>query len=177
MGFNFVVLFLWPIDWIGLDFYCLKYHFFRSHWSLLIFCHFGESLQSKTRRPCMLLLDSLEMGNPRRVEPDIRKYASKQTLPPCFSTVVYWFFWFLPDLCWTFIQQRAGLRIRTLFIEFLSWCLRWLQYMLLIDFHFNAIVFSLVFASGKKQWKKKNKFCSGSTTDKWWGMRQICSLL
>lgn len=157
MGFNFVVLFLWPIDWIGLDFYCLKYHFFRSHWSLLIFCHFGESLQSKTRRPCMLLLDSLEMGNPRRVEPDIRKYASKQTLPPCFSTVVYWFFWFLPDLCWTFIQQRAGLRIRTLFIEFLSWCLRWLQYMLLIDFHFNAIVFSLVFASGKKQWKKKTK--------------------
>lgn len=45
-----------------------------SHWSLLIFCHFGESLQSKTRRPCMLLLDSLEMGNPRRVEPDIRKF-------------------------------------------------------------------------------------------------------
>ncbi|KAG7951983.1 hypothetical protein I3843_12G035000 [Carya illinoinensis] len=38
-----------------------------SHWSLLIFCHFGESLQSKTRTPCMLLLDSLEMGNPRFV--------------------------------------------------------------------------------------------------------------
>ncbi|KAG6683872.1 hypothetical protein I3842_12G034200 [Carya illinoinensis] len=45
-----------------------------SHWSLLIFCHFGESLQSKTRTPCMLLLDSLEMGNPRRLEPNIRKF-------------------------------------------------------------------------------------------------------
>ncbi|XP_059442580.1 probable ubiquitin-like-specific protease 2A [Corylus avellana] len=44
------------------------------HWSLLIFCHFGESLQSKTRTPCMLLLDSLQMGNPRQVEPDIRKF-------------------------------------------------------------------------------------------------------
>ncbi|KAF5476615.1 hypothetical protein F2P56_003348 [Juglans regia] len=46
-----------------------------NHWSLLIFCHFGESLQSKTITPCMLLLDSLEMGNPRRLEPDIRKFA------------------------------------------------------------------------------------------------------
>ncbi|XP_059441704.1 probable ubiquitin-like-specific protease 2A [Corylus avellana] len=44
------------------------------HWSLLIFCHFGESLQSKTRTPCMLLLDSLLMANPRWVEPDIRKF-------------------------------------------------------------------------------------------------------
>ncbi|KAJ4712511.1 putative Sentrin/sumo-specific protease [Melia azedarach] len=47
-----------------------------SHWSLLIFCHFGESLESKTRTPCMLLLDSLEMANPRRLEPDIRKLVS-----------------------------------------------------------------------------------------------------
>ncbi|KAG2678639.1 hypothetical protein I3760_11G011300 [Carya illinoinensis] len=46
-----------------------------NHWSLLIFCHFGESLQSKTITPCMLLLDSLEMGNPRRLEPEIRKFA------------------------------------------------------------------------------------------------------
>ncbi|XWS51361.1 hypothetical protein CRYUN_Cryun12cG0170200 [Craigia yunnanensis] len=46
----------------------------RSHWSLLIFCHFGESLRSKTRTPCMLLLDSLQMANPRRLEPDIRKF-------------------------------------------------------------------------------------------------------
>ncbi|XWS37150.1 hypothetical protein CRYUN_Cryun19dG0018300 [Craigia yunnanensis] len=45
-----------------------------SHWSLLIFCHFGESLQSNTRTPCMLLLDSLQMANPRRLEPDIRKF-------------------------------------------------------------------------------------------------------
>ncbi|XP_031251337.1 probable ubiquitin-like-specific protease 2A [Pistacia vera] len=45
-----------------------------SHWSLLIFCNFGESLQSETRTPCILLLDSLEKANPRRIEPDIRKF-------------------------------------------------------------------------------------------------------
>ncbi|XP_027904796.1 probable ubiquitin-like-specific protease 2B [Vigna unguiculata] len=44
------------------------------HWSLLILCHFGESLQSATRSPCMLLLDSLEMANPRRLEPEIRRF-------------------------------------------------------------------------------------------------------
>ncbi|XP_059657373.1 uncharacterized protein LOC132303935 isoform X2 [Cornus florida] len=44
------------------------------HWSLLIFCHFGESTQSKTRTPCMLLLDSLQMSNPKRLEPGIRKF-------------------------------------------------------------------------------------------------------
>lgn len=45
-----------------------------SHWSLLIFCHLGESLQSKARSPCMLLLDSLHMANPERFEPGIRKF-------------------------------------------------------------------------------------------------------
>ncbi|KAF5730925.1 Cysteine proteinases superfamily protein putative isoform 1 [Tripterygium wilfordii] len=45
-----------------------------SHWNLLIFCNFDESMQSKTRTPCMLLLDSLENANPRRLEPDIRKF-------------------------------------------------------------------------------------------------------
>lgn len=44
------------------------------HWSLLIFCHLGESLQSKERSPCMLLLDSLHMANPERFEPGIRKF-------------------------------------------------------------------------------------------------------
>ncbi|KAK9119958.1 hypothetical protein Scep_018051 [Stephania cephalantha] len=43
------------------------------HWSLLILCHLGESSKSKTR-PCMLLLDSLEMADPMRIEPDIRKF-------------------------------------------------------------------------------------------------------
>lgn len=47
---------------------------FRCHWSLLIFCHFGESLLSENITPCMLLLDSLEMASPKRLEPDIRKY-------------------------------------------------------------------------------------------------------
>ncbi|XP_061359795.1 probable ubiquitin-like-specific protease 2A [Gastrolobium bilobum] len=45
-----------------------------SHWSLLIFCHFGVSLKSTTKSRCMLLLDSLEMANPRRFEPDIRRF-------------------------------------------------------------------------------------------------------
>ncbi|KAH8496792.1 hypothetical protein Peur_054618 [Populus x canadensis] len=44
------------------------------HWSLLIFCHFGESLLSENITPCMLLLDSLEMASPKRLEPDIRKF-------------------------------------------------------------------------------------------------------
>ncbi|KAM3343000.1 hypothetical protein BC332_03539 [Capsicum chinense] len=45
-----------------------------SHWSLLIFCNLGESLQSKARSPCMLLLDSLHMASPERFEPGIRKF-------------------------------------------------------------------------------------------------------
>lgn len=44
------------------------------HWSLLIFCHMGESLQSKSPTPCMLLLDSLRNTNPMRLEPGIRKF-------------------------------------------------------------------------------------------------------
>ncbi|XP_056175120.1 probable ubiquitin-like-specific protease 2A isoform X2 [Syzygium oleosum] len=44
-----------------------------SHWSLLILCHFGET-KSKTRTPCMILLDSLHMANPKRLEPEIRKF-------------------------------------------------------------------------------------------------------
>ncbi|XP_042498149.1 probable ubiquitin-like-specific protease 2A isoform X2 [Macadamia integrifolia] len=44
------------------------------HWSLLILCHLGENLESKSRTPCMLLLDSLGMTNPNRLEPDIRKF-------------------------------------------------------------------------------------------------------
>ncbi|XP_050221292.1 probable ubiquitin-like-specific protease 2A isoform X2 [Mercurialis annua] len=44
------------------------------HWSVLILCHLGETSESKDRTPCMLLLDSLEKANPRRLEPDIRKF-------------------------------------------------------------------------------------------------------
>ncbi|KAL3507128.1 hypothetical protein ACH5RR_032510 [Cinchona calisaya] len=45
-----------------------------SHWSLLILCNFGERPQSESRIPCMLLLDSLQTMNPRRLEPGIRKF-------------------------------------------------------------------------------------------------------
>ncbi|KAG9154094.1 hypothetical protein Leryth_000593 [Lithospermum erythrorhizon] len=44
------------------------------HWSLLILCHFGDSGQSKFRTPCMLLLDSLKEANPKRLEPEIRRF-------------------------------------------------------------------------------------------------------
>ncbi|XP_075521608.1 putative ubiquitin-like-specific protease 2A [Primulina tabacum] len=45
-----------------------------SHWYLLIMCHFGESLKSGTRTPCMLLLDSLRALDPMRLEPLIRSF-------------------------------------------------------------------------------------------------------
>lgn len=68
----------------------LKCFHFRSHWNLLILCHFGESLQSETQRPCMLLLDSLQGADPGRYEKYIRKYG-------VLWQVVYriWFFYFL----------------------------------------------------------------------------------
>ncbi|XP_011080477.1 ubiquitin-like protease 4 isoform X1 [Sesamum indicum] len=44
-----------------------------SHWSLLIFCHLGESRHSRTATPCMLLLDSLHAIGPTRLEPLIRR--------------------------------------------------------------------------------------------------------
>ncbi|CAN1292397.1 hypothetical protein LINPERPRIM_LOCUS21550 [Linum perenne] len=45
------------------------------HWNLLILCNLGESLDTETAvRPCMLLLDSLENADPRRIEPSIRKF-------------------------------------------------------------------------------------------------------
>ncbi|KAK4778870.1 hypothetical protein SAY86_006398 [Trapa natans] len=46
-----------------------------SHWNLLILCHLGGgSSQSNTGTRCMLLLDSLLMSDPKRLEPDIRKF-------------------------------------------------------------------------------------------------------
>uniref|UniRef100_A0A7N0UYN0 Ubiquitin-like protease family profile domain-containing protein n=1 Tax=Kalanchoe fedtschenkoi TaxID=63787 RepID=A0A7N0UYN0_KALFE len=44
------------------------------HWNLLILCHFDQNTESSTRRPCMLLLDSLENTGPRRYETEIRKF-------------------------------------------------------------------------------------------------------
>ncbi|CAM8981841.1 unnamed protein product [Rhodiola kirilowii] len=44
------------------------------HWNLLILCNFDENLESSTRRPCMLLLDSLENAGSKRYEPVIRKF-------------------------------------------------------------------------------------------------------
>lgn len=45
-------------------------------WSSAIF---GESLQSTTRSQCMLLLDSLEMADPRRLESEIRRCVIPQS--------------------------------------------------------------------------------------------------
>ncbi|KAL0428890.1 UNVERIFIED_CONTAM: hypothetical protein Sradi_0515000 [Sesamum radiatum] len=44
------------------------------HWFLLIFCHFGESPQSTTKKRCMLLLDSLQKANSKQLEPGIRRF-------------------------------------------------------------------------------------------------------
>lgn len=43
-----------------------------SHWYLVIFCHLGESSESKTRNPCILLLNSLRELD-RGLEPLIRR--------------------------------------------------------------------------------------------------------
>ncbi|KAG8388911.1 hypothetical protein BUALT_Bualt02G0174500 [Buddleja alternifolia] len=50
--------------------------FIRSHWCLLIFCHLGGSINSETKAPCMLLLDSLHAMGPLRLEPLIRRFVS-----------------------------------------------------------------------------------------------------
>ncbi|KAL9275115.1 hypothetical protein AKJ16_DCAP07716 [Drosera capensis] len=46
----------------------------KGHWSLLVFCHFNEYLNSTAGKPCMVLLDSLQMADPRRLEPKIREF-------------------------------------------------------------------------------------------------------
>ncbi|KAL2233908.1 UNVERIFIED_CONTAM: hypothetical protein Sindi_1123000 [Sesamum indicum] len=48
--------------------------YMEGHWFLLIFCHFGESPQSTTKRRCMLLLDSLQKANSKQLEPEIRRF-------------------------------------------------------------------------------------------------------
>ncbi|XP_041998128.1 ubiquitin-like-specific protease 1D [Salvia splendens] len=44
-----------------------------SHWSLLIMYNLGQSLDSETNAPCLLLLDSLQCRDPKRLEPSIRR--------------------------------------------------------------------------------------------------------
>ncbi|XP_042001120.1 probable ubiquitin-like-specific protease 2B isoform X2 [Salvia splendens] len=44
-----------------------------SHWSLLIMYNLGQSLDSETNAPCLLLLDSLQGMDPKRLEPSIRR--------------------------------------------------------------------------------------------------------
>ncbi|KAM7480140.1 hypothetical protein LguiA_028353 [Lonicera macranthoides] len=48
--------------------------YLESHWSLLVFCNFGEDINSETTTPCMLLLDSMQLAEPKRLEPGIRKF-------------------------------------------------------------------------------------------------------
>ncbi|KAG2327920.1 hypothetical protein Bca4012_036954 [Brassica carinata] len=46
-----------------------------SHWTLLIFCNFGEHLDDDNDKTCMLFLDSLKTTETaQRLEPDIRKF-------------------------------------------------------------------------------------------------------
>ncbi|GKA81798.1 probable ubiquitin-like-specific protease 2A isoform X1 [Tanacetum coccineum] len=68
------------LNWIKKkDIFSRKYVVFPvvqwGHWSVLIFCHFGESLESKVKTPCILLLDSLEKtDHSTQLEPLIRKF-------------------------------------------------------------------------------------------------------
>ncbi|XP_055835013.1 uncharacterized protein LOC129903474 [Solanum dulcamara] len=69
------------LRWIkNKDIFSKKYVFVPivlwGHWCLLIFCHLGESLESESTTPCMLLLDSLQMADPFRFAPEIRKFVS-----------------------------------------------------------------------------------------------------
>ncbi|KAL1215851.1 Ubiquitin-like-specific protease 1D [Cardamine amara subsp. amara] len=46
-----------------------------NHWNLLIFCNFGEALDSDNANTCMLFFDSLKAtDSSQRIEPDIRKF-------------------------------------------------------------------------------------------------------
>lgn len=56
----------------------------RSHWTLLILCHFSE--ESKSASPCMVLLDSLQSAN-QSLESEIRKYVSE---PIPFFLISVW---------------------------------------------------------------------------------------
>ncbi|KAL7121336.1 hypothetical protein ACP275_02G176100 [Erythranthe tilingii] len=67
------------LSWIKKkDIFSKKYVFVPivqwGHWFLLIFCHFGETPQSKTKSRCMLLLDSLQKANSTQLEPGIRRF-------------------------------------------------------------------------------------------------------
>lgn len=44
------------------------------HWSLLILCNIGERRITKSKKRCMLLLDSFHKLDPSRLEPDIRRF-------------------------------------------------------------------------------------------------------
>ncbi|KAG5578465.1 hypothetical protein H5410_058599 [Solanum commersonii] len=69
------------LRWIkNKDIFSKKYVFVPivlwGHWCLLIFCHLGESLESESTTPCMLLLDSLQIADSSRFVPEIRKFVS-----------------------------------------------------------------------------------------------------
>lgn len=98
----------------------------RGHWNLLILCHLGEDSQSKTRTPCMLLLDSLHLANPKRLEPEIRRWIQYSIASILLSRACWLTIWtsqsvtFIrycgifgdmycscdPGLYWTFIKLR-----------------------------------------------------------------------
>ncbi|KAL8495294.1 hypothetical protein ACS0TY_019446 [Phlomoides rotata] len=69
------------LSWIKKkDIFSKKYVFVPivqwGHWFLLIFCNFGEDLQSNIEGRCMLLLDSLREANTSQLEPRIRRFVS-----------------------------------------------------------------------------------------------------
>lgn len=67
------------LSWIKRkDIFSKKYVFVPivkwDHWFLLIFCHFGEDSEAKSKHRCMLLLDSLQNANSKQLESGIRRF-------------------------------------------------------------------------------------------------------
>lgn len=90
-----------------------------NHWNLVILCNLGEDVDSNTKRPCILLLDSLQIieGD---TEPMIRKYVL-----PCkvymYLNILYIKLLFLIfsingnslDFCWIYMQTKSEKRVKT----------------------------------------------------------------
>lgn len=143
---------------------------FRSHWTLLIFCNFGEDLDDDNDKTCMLFLDSLKTTETaQRLEPDIRK----QVLS--LSLFLEWYLvskhvcslFFVFQVCVGHIQNRGkkwGLELGWWHPSPCARCNDTISNFGFLDAYISELDFWLVIVSG-------------STADKWCGMWKLCSIL
>ncbi|KAK8262263.1 hypothetical protein V6Z12_D13G245200 [Gossypium hirsutum] len=131
------------------------------HWSLLIFCHFGESLQSKTRTPCMLLLDSLQMSDALRLEADIRRFMFdiyKAEGRPENKQMIYQ----VPLLVPKVPQQRNGKECGNFVLYFINLFVKSAPENFNIDNYPYFVCFSFHFKKMKNDWfnaEAVERFC------------------